>query len=330
MAFPDIGHLSDEFKQAIEFVVKAKGIKGRPDGTFDPDSNITRAEAALLDYRQRNWARLIADELRDASVHIVYFTGTGKVGAGSGWWWKPQLILTGRHVVTEAETTAGASLRRLAAKVANLAFRAFPRSARTLSMALSAETASADDIWCRDYGILLKGVAGMIRSDVMNDERPYVHWRKPSINPQDLAVIQVPSGLWERYLKMREEKGLGPQTFLALPPADRKPILGERCVTFGSPFALEATLQEGIVANPLTPQLIANGVYADYFVPSAAINPGNSGGLCVSEDRDVLGMNLLKPFTQTAFGWMGGDNLGYALAHWVISQWLHELKLDLV
>jgi serine protease Do len=100
--------------------------------------------------------------------------------------------------------------------------------------------------------------------------------------------------------------------------------VGETVYAVGTPFGLTRTATRGIVSNNNRYFEDASGVngyetgmFNNWLQTDAAINPGNSGGPLVLADGRVIGIN--------ARGYVGADNLGFAIPSNIASRVMAEL-----
>lgn len=283
MAFIDLP-ASAESRQAIEYLARAEIVKGTGPDTFSPGLPVTREQMALFLWRTLNWPRLAADDLLDSTLFLVIFNGLA-VGGGSAWWRAPRVIATNQHCAITKSTTDGA-----------------------VSYSI--------------HDFLALGNGGWLRSDRSPGGEPPLHviWDKRDV--RDLAYLEVPKTLWQKYLAARQALGL-PREPAYIDPHNSRPLVqGEPVIICGSPLMYEFCVSEGIVAKVQVLRNEAAGIEVPYAMVSASINPGNSGGLCLTGDRKFGGIPSLKPWSLSGgFGPSAGDDLGLILLPEAILDW---------
>jgi serine protease Do len=97
---------------------------------------------------------------------------------------------------------------------------------------------------------------------------------------------------------------------------------GEQTVVVGNAYGYGISVTTGVVSAPYR-EFVLGGDY-DYVVRAiqtdAAINSGNSGGPLFNATGQCIGINSFKLADSAS------DNMGYAIASYVATEWLDSLK----
>lgn len=96
-----------------------------------------------------------------------------------------------------------------------------------------------------------------------------------------------------------------PEEVVSLPPADRRPTIGQEVIALGNPFGLEESVSQGIISG--TNRTLPTGT--GFRIPAtiqtdASVNPGNSGGPLVSMRARYLGVITARQ----------GADIGFAIS----------------